>query len=409
MQDVENIYREFGPKFCLCPFMGAFYQTNRSTQFGTNSITPCSVTNWDGREHTFDVVDNSIMKSMNSDVWKQIRQNFVQGEFEKNQYCKTCVDIERLGGHSPRIGANLHYLQHSNVDVIPHIRKIIDNNLEVNDIVSLDWFPSNYCNYSCIMCAGGASSTRHSFEIKIQQNQDRIQINSVDPDFYDVLRRVEILNFTGGETLMQPQITNIIQYLVDNDMAANKTIFFLTNCSRYPEEIQPYFSKFREVIFLCSIDGTGPVIEYQRRNSDWNTVAANALRLFHDRSISTVGNFVLTAVNALNVMDLVDWMEQNNITNQIAVSPVFRSEYLGIDAMPTELRDLALKRIQQRQHLYPRQEIFIKAVVSIITNSTYNHQLFTEFVRWIELEDQASQRPLHQAVPEWTPYLYHHS
>lgn len=408
MQDVEDIYREFGPKFCLCPFLGAFYQTNNSTAHHAeppNTITPCSVTDWDARDNKFNIINTSMIDSLNSPVWKDLRRQFASGEFGSIPSCRTCIDTERLGGHSPRMGANQHFAHHTTSDLIAKVRNIIENDFHVDEIISLDWFPSNYCNYSCIMCSGGASSSRKIFEIRFQKTTGVSKINAVDQDFFKVLRQVEIINFTGGETLMQPQVLEMLQYLVDNDMAANKTIFFLTNCSRYPDDIKPYFDRFRKVIFLCSIDGVGATQEYQRRNSVWNNVATNSLRMFHDPKISTVGNFVLTAVNALDVMDFVEWMDKNGVYDRFTVSPVFRAEHLYIDAMPPRLRDLAMERIQQRRHLFPRHERFIQAAHDIIASAQFNPRLLEQFREWIQLEDQDSHQPLREAVPEWASYL----
>lgn len=417
MNDINEIYREFGDKFCLCPFLGGFYQShhvlNPAETEAPSTIVPCSLTWWDRGSGEFNVVNNSILQSINQPVWIEMRKAFAEGRYESIPQCRICQDTERTGGDPARKGANLHYVHHCTTDIIAEIKRIMANDYHVDEILSLDWYPSNYCNYSCVMCSGGASTGRMSYEIKILRQPSHVVINAVSEDFYDVIRRVEVINFTGGETGMQQQVHDMIDYLIDHDMAANKTIFLLTNASEYPDALMEKFRKFRRVVYMCSIDGVGPVIEYQRRGAHWDQVAKNSLRLLQHDFISCVANYVLTAINAPSVVDFVDWLYQHGITNGVTVSPVFRVEYLGVSAMPPDLRVVTTQRISAAIQRYSLEqspaaqncERFLQRVLSVIDTTAFSERDLDLFRLHCQKEDQASHLSLTQAVPEWLPYF----
>jgi uncharacterized radical SAM superfamily Fe-S cluster-containing enzyme len=267
MNNLDDIYKEFGNNFCLCPFLGTFYSTvtvAKTKEDSVSQVLPCALL-VDCPE--FVIYDNNILKSLNEPHWIELRKNFVDGKFHQIKQCQKCIKEEKNGGHSPRIGSAKHLVDQTSIDIIQEVKKIINNGYRVDKVRTLDYFPSNYCNYSCIMCYGSASSQRHTFEIKIKNSQNKIHLSSLSDDFFDILKDVELINFTGGETVLQDQVLDIIDYLIQEDLSQNITIFLLTNGSSFPEKLEQKFKKFKRVVYMVSIDGIGAVGEYQRRNS----------------------------------------------------------------------------------------------------------------------------------------------
>jgi MoaA/NifB/PqqE/SkfB family radical SAM enzyme len=414
MNNLKKIYEKFGENFCLAPFLEGFYQTNGATQ--QNSIRPCSlITFGDGKE--WDITGNSILESRNNQSWKDLRKIMLTDSgFNDAISCKTCIDSEKCGTKSPRQAANEFFIEFLNVDIIEEVEKIINNNLESNAIFSLDYFPSNYCNYSCIMCAGGASSKRLTFEKKIGQVTGYSHHNNeVDGDFYELLDRVEIINFTGGETLLQKQVHTLIDYLSKNNISRNVTVSMLTNGSKFPEgKLYEKLKEFKKVVYTISVDGIGDTIEYQRRGSDWETVKNTALKFFHESPFHPTVNFVVTSVSVLSAIDFLDWCYQNEI-KFFSFSPVFGKNYLRVSSMPLELRNLALDRLHAA---IPRYEEIstqgnymnnflrgINDVIGIIEANPFNEKDYKKFIEQIKIEDAASKRPLVECVPEWADYI----
>ena len=415
MNDINAIYEAFGKDICLCPFLGGFYQTNNVTQQGnngeTNSIRPCSLIRSDGQP--WNITSNSISDTRNNVKWKVLRKQMLDGEFKNIHDCRTCTYTEKLGGTSPRMSANDFFVEFLDIDIIAEVNKIIKNNLESDAVYALDYYPSNYCNYACIMCSGGASSKRHTMEVRLGSDQ-KIFINDVDHDFYELLNDVQILNLTGGETILQKQAIELIDYLIEKDLAKNIIVTLLTNASGFPDKVYDKFKQFKRVLYTISVDGLGDVIEYQRRGCKWETVEENALRLCNDPDVHTVVNYVATAVNLPTAVDFIDWCYKNEI-KFFSISPVVRCDHLGAGAMPPELRELALTRLRNALPRY--QEVSklgnymnnfargIEQLISTIENNPYNEQDYKKFIKHIKQEDAVSKRPLVECVPEWFNYI----
>lgn len=414
---IEDVYAKFGKDFCICPFLGGFYQSHRvvpkDQSVSVSTITPCSLTYWQ-HDTEFNVIDNSIEKSINSETWKKMRRAFVAGKYHEIPQCKICQDTERVGGQAARFGANQHFATNCHsVDLVAEIQQVIDNDYTASKLLSLDWFPSNYCNFSCVMCAGGASSSRLTFEIALNNVKQHMVQNELAHDFAKFIDGVEVINFTGGETVMQRQVVDMITQLAQQPSAKDKTIFLLTNASSYPEHLEASFKKFYRVIYMCSIDGVGPVIEYQRRNAVWSEVEANSLRLIHHDTIACVINYVLTSINVLSFMQFVDWIYDNNISRGITISPVFRNEYLGVSALPDTLRSQVNQDLEQGLVRYQsidgpvarRCVELIETVQSVLRTTAFSPDDLKQFVRHIKKEDQVSVQPFVKVVPQWAPYF----
>lgn len=424
MNDLNHIYNELGNDICLYPFFGAFYQTNNvipiNQESKPNSVRPCSIVmanDWS----KWDIQDSSIVNGRNSLAWKRMREDFLAGRFHKIYDCRSCSYNEKSGTTSPRQQNNKFLAQFLNVDIVQEVQNILANDNQVHDILTLDYYPSNYCNYSCVMCAGGASSQRQTFEVKVLGRKEKIVLNPADPDFYSVLDRVQIINFTGGETVLQKQVHEIMDYLIEKDLAKNILITLLTNASSSPNDLDDKFRKFKQVIYNVSIDGIGAVGEYQRRGSNWTKMSQYSLELMHHSYISTVINFVLTGINALNITEFINWCYDHNFGpkdpehiqgSYINVSPVFRVDHLGVGALPKELRELALSRLAQARLRFNSGSIYdnyyqelTDRFISVINNTEFNPEYLKQFVEHIRLEDTVSKRSLVEVVPEWADYF----
>lgn len=424
MNNIDKIYQELGESICLYPFFGAFYQTNNvipiNEESKPNSVRPCSIVMADDWSK-WDIRDASVINSRNSPAWRQMRKEFLDGKFHEIYDCRSCSYNERSGTTSPRQQNNKFLAQFLSVDIVEEVHAIMTNDNCVHDVITLDYYPSNYCNYSCVMCAGGASSQRQTFEVKVLGRKEKIVLNSADPDFYSILNRVQIINFTGGETALQKQVHEIMDYLIEKDLAKNILITLLTNASSSANDLDSKFRHFKQVIYNVSIDGTDAVGEYQRRGSKWSIVAQHSLELMFHEYISTVINFVLTGINALNIMDFVNWCYLHGFGpkdpdhihgSYINVSPVFRVDHLGVGALPPDLRKLALNRLYTGRELFSANTVYdiyyrelVDRFISVIKTTDFNPNYLKQFIKHICLEDTVSKRSLVEIVPEWTPYF----
>jgi MoaA/NifB/PqqE/SkfB family radical SAM enzyme len=410
-EDVKQLYETYGSKMCLAPFVNSFYSTCGVVdpdQTVANFVRPCSIIQAGPQ---WDVQDSNITDTRNNPFWKYIRQSFVSGNMPKD--CATCINAERVGASSPRQLNNEYLFEHLDIDIMSVVEQIINNALIADKVYAMDYMPSNFCNYACIMCYSGASSQRYTFDIK-QGIKSKYEINAVDADFLDIINDVKILGFTGGETILQPEVNRLIDYVIDNNLAKNMIITILTNASDFPNQLVEKFKQFKKVLYTVSIDGVGDVIEYQRRGARWATIQENVKKI-HASPVHEIINHVVTAINILSAIDFVDWCHANDL-KFASISHVFQ-EHLGIAALPPELKTLALNRLRagrQRYKHYLQPEYInyefgyvqtIDRLISTIKNVEFSAAALDKFIQHIKQEDTASKKPLREVVPEWAPWF----
>jgi molybdenum cofactor biosynthesis enzyme MoaA len=409
---VDKLYATYGEKMCLAPFVNSFYSTCGVVdpdQTVANFVRPCSIIQA-GPE--WDVQDSNIANTRNNKVWRDLRQSFLNGKMPMS--CGTCINAERVGASSPRQLNNAYLFEHLDIDILAEVKQIIEAGLIANSIYALDYMPSNYCNYACVMCYDGASSQRYTFDIQ-QGRKIKYEINPVDLDFFDVVEDVKILGFTGGETILQPEVNRLIDYVIEHNLAKGMIITILTNASHFPDSLVEKFLQFKKVLYTVSIDGVEDIIEYQRRGAQWATIVEN-VRKIQASPVHEVVNHVVTAVNIFSAMDFVDWCYANNL-KYTSISHVFQ-EHLGIAAVPPELKTVALERLTTGRKRYEHwatpeysnheKGLYVQTIdrlISTVESVEFNPAALDRFIHHIKIEDTASEKPLREVVPEWAPWF----
>ena len=402
--NLDNIYNELGKNVCLYPFFNGFYQTNHIDEQDKtlNSVRPCSIILNRDNPRCWDI-DTTIADARNNNMWKTVRRAFIEGSVNDVPACSACAFNERNGATSAREMNNHFYSEFLSVDIVKEVKDIVANDYQVDKLLSIDYYPSNYCNYECIMCAGGASSKRHTFEITYLNNKQTLKLNPADNDFYSLLDNIEIINLTGGETILQKQVEDLMDYLIEKDLAKNIVITLIANASSFPDKLMEKFKKFKHVFYTISVDGVGDIIEYQRRGSKWSQVEANALHI--NREFGSIINCVVTGVNVFGIVDFLQWAEQNNV-GKICISPVFRELHLAIDVVPDELRGPLLEELKLGKQQAGKAFVkYYTQVISLLETTPHNPETFKKFIARIKIEDQASKKTLSEVVPEWAPYF----
>lgn len=409
--DVKKLYDQYGQNMCLAPFVNSFYSTCGVVGTGqtvTNFVRPCSVIQAGDQ---WNVENASITNTRNNKIWKDIRQNFLDGIMP--EVCGTCINAERVGASSPRQLNNEYLFEHLDIDIMTEMQRIIDSGLTADTVHALDYMPSNYCNLACIMCYAGASSQRYVFDLK-HGAQNIYQANAVDTDFFDLIQHVKILGFTGGETIQQPEVMRLIDFLIEKNLASDMIITILTNASDFSDDLVDKFRKFKRVLYTVSIDGVGDVIEYQRRGADWSRIQKNVQKI-QQSPVHEIINHVVTACNILDAMEFVDWCHANQL-KFVSVSHVFQ-KHLGMAALPPDLKQLALERLRsgrlQYQHYLGSEYInyeygyvqTIDRLISTVENVDHDPSALEQFITHIRREDAASKKTLAQVVPEWAPWF----
>jgi sulfatase maturation enzyme AslB (radical SAM superfamily) len=131
---------------------------------------------------------------------------------------------------------------------------------------------------------------------------------------------LSLIQLAGGEPTINRTQMSVLRRLAASGKAKDIDLEVVTNLSNLRDEIYDLFAAFRSLCIGLSIDGCGPTYEYVRYPGKWTALVRNVARLRErcpDVRISI--NVVLQAVNAVNVLELFGWADDNGIPINLSI------------------------------------------------------------------------------------------
>lgn len=256
----------------------------------------------DGRlEGDSQVTGKSNSEIMNVEGLKRIRRQMLANE--RPTECLRCYAHEDAGRpyNSMRKYFNDEFTNDRTWDLIENQTQT-DGTLDKIEIQYLDIRFGNICNFKCRMCGHSLSSTWYDEHMVIDPGYTRKKFIHVDmyeqlEPFFDTVTEIY---FAGGEPLLYPEHYKILQELIDRGRT-DVHLKYNTNLSNLDYKrvrTEDYWAKFSRVSIGASIDGSGPIIEYMRTGSDWETLKRNFQRVL-DNSNALI--YVTPTIGSLNV------------------------------------------------------------------------------------------------------------
>ena len=213
--------------------------------------------------------------------------------------CENCWKNENSGKESKRTRVNRQYGNTS------------------HGIQHLDLRLSNKCNLQCKMCSGGFSDqiTNLAYELKskglytdllkhIPSQQYQVDVKKLLDLVLD-LPDLNTLRFAGGEPFIMPEVEEFLIKLVEKGKT-DLEIEFITNCTSAKTHIIETLEKFKHVELMCSIDGTGDALEYQRYPAKWNTIERNFIKMYNSKCVVGLTPCV-SMLNYDNMTEFFNW------------------------------------------------------------------------------------------------------
>jgi MoaA/NifB/PqqE/SkfB family radical SAM enzyme len=193
--------------------------------------------------------------------------------------------------------------------------------VDAKPLMFLDLKLGNICNLKCRICGSWSSSTFAAEELaNLAPGEDRKTNHHYtmlrqgawpreNPRFWQEIKQVsdqiEYIEFTGGEPFMIQEHFDLLQGLIDRDLAGAIEIHYNTNGTQYPESAMDIWRHFRHVEIAFSIDDVGSRFEYQRTGAEWAEVQANIARFKSLKAQhSNISLQVCSTVNVFNVLYL---------------------------------------------------------------------------------------------------------
>jgi hypothetical protein len=163
--------------------------------------------------------------------------------------------------------------------------------------ISFDYRVRNLCNFKCRMCGDQLSSSweaerRAMGDYDMEGNADfwarkenkpaieKFQAEVAEAELWEAVKNgtIEEIYWVGGEPLMWEIHWEIMEYLVENDLAKNVWVRYNTNFSRttYKHwDLKEMLPHFKMVQICASIDGVGENVEYVRHGIKWDSWIQN--------------------------------------------------------------------------------------------------------------------------------------
>lgn len=284
-----------------------------------------------------------------------------------------------------------HRLEHNNQ---PSYKKMF-NQAATNQpgIQFLDIRNSNQCNLKCRYCGPHFSS---SWANELAGTVVPIQRQDIT-NYRDILLTDSLhwVYFTGGEPIILPEHWELLEELAKQPRAQNIRLLYNTNLTtlKYKNKnISDLWKKFKSVSIQCSIDAVGDVFESIRSGASWHNVKENLLSL----QCSAVDIALMPVISILNVWHLEELMTFA-VEHNLNIRPIVLNgpDYLALDVIPDELKDLALEKIECLRNNYP--DTWHQCFQLISSNT--NHELFKQTISHILLLDELRGEKLFKLLP----------
>jgi len=333
-------------KFCVLPWISL-----ETSPIGT--VRPCCLADdeiVDDGGNKFQLDSARLSDVQDSQYMRNLRHQFLLKI--QPDTCRKCWNEEDAGRTSKR----MHTL-----DRLKHMIPNGDWTTDARPLMFLDLKLGNICNLKCRICGSWSSSQFAVEEIK-HSNKDSNDYHRVmlkkgawpreNKNFWDqidgMLDQIRYIEFTGGEPFMIQEHFDMLQGIVDRDIAHQVEIHYNTNGTHYPESAESIWQHFKTVEIAFSIDDLCERFEYQRTNAVWSEVITNLDRFRELRSRHrNIQLQVCSTVNIFNIWHLeglAEWIDMQGF-DFIYWNMMHEARHFSISALPPIAKQLAAQRL----------------------------------------------------------------
>jgi hypothetical protein len=256
--------------------------------------------------------------------------------------CSKCWNLERAGIKSDRQIKNETVDFYTNIDLEQLIEQTKQNK---NKIIHYKISTSNTCNAACATCNFDASSTWG--KITKQPKTVNWQIKSPQVDQWIDYHSAKNIIFAGGESFLSDTNFYILEQLLSHN---NQDCFvsFVTNGSFSLSKRQKnILSKFKNLNFCFSIDGTGLVFEYLRWPLNWDKLQENVNWCRQNNIVPSV-SYTLSNLNLLYHPQTIKWFQDQNL--QYILTPVSDPDFFRPQSLSEKIKN-TLRESQNYQQI----------------------------------------------------------
>lgn len=393
-------------KFCVLPWVSL-----ETSPIGT--VRPCCLAEeeiFDETNQKYDLTNGNLKLIQNSVYMQKLRQDFL--DQKQPRTCRKCWNEEKSG----RVSKRMHTL-----DRLKHIIEDQEWTPDAKPLIFLDLKLGNICNLKCRICGSWSSSSFAAEELQfIDRNEDKktnfhytmLKLGAwprENTSFWDqidsLMSDIKYMEFTGGEPFMIQEHFDLLERLVQKDLAKNIEIHYNTNGTQRPEHAEAIWRHFKHVEIAFSIDDVAQRFEYQRTNAHWNDVENN-IAWFRDLRNRTknISLQVCSTVNIFNVLyleELANWIDQQKF-DFIYWNMLHEAYYFSISTLPSQTKESVRERLLAARVSEFHKKEFIKIIDFMMAGNSLDG-----FIMRMKIQDLDRRRnqDLAHAHAEWAKII----
>lgn len=345
--------------------------------------------------------NNTISEIMNSDYFKEVRLQMLNGE--KPKACLRCYQDEEAGNRSKRIMETERF--DFNLDLAKQITNT-DGSILIN-FKFIELRLGNLCNIKCRTCNPASSSKWSAEYMKLQKDLDFVtkydkSIDSSwtesDQFWQDLLahsKEAELIYINGGEPTLVEKHWVYLERLIEANLHNQITLWYNINMTNIPEKLLNIWKKFKKVTVSCSIDDLYQRNDYIRFGSEWNNVIHNLDLLQQNKWIEVSVNQTISWMNVFYVDEFFKFMQQRNIP--VHLNMVHDPDFLSPWHLPKSVK---LKIIEKTKNSMPSWQHHYLESNLLKNNNEDQFQKGIEYNHWLDKSRNKNNVTLEAVFPE---------
>jgi MoaA/NifB/PqqE/SkfB family radical SAM enzyme len=224
------------------------------------------------------------------------------------------------------------------------VRQSAVNNYDQNyadrpGINAMDIRLHNKCNMACNMC-GSYNSTLWG---KIKGSEEEHEIGERNLQYiYSLANNVTKLSIQGGESFYGP---DFIEFVDNFPTKKDLVLDVFTNVVTIDMSVVERWSKeCKQLLINASIDGTEDTFEYIRWPGKWSKAERKSKQVYKIIGRGLKYFFAIQAANLENIVEFLEWRNNNTPKSEIVFNLVEGPKELSIDASTQQERDAFIKK-----------------------------------------------------------------
>jgi hypothetical protein len=208
----------------------------------------------------------------------------------------------------------------------------------------------NVCNLSCITC-GSIHSSKWIAENTRMGVEDPMDVMYMNTEFLkdvNFWKDIEVLIIWGGEPFYSKRSLDLINWVLENDLAKNIELNIYSNGTILPKNAHDIAARFRKLRYSFSIDGTFERFETLRWPAKWNDVVENLNRAKELPNTEVLITYTYSMLNACNAYEDIAYLTEN-FTQNLAPNMLVYPSYYAARHLPDGIKKKLIEQYKDNK------------------------------------------------------------